>query len=84
MMVKGLVQPIKDQKIVMDDGRFVPMKPPKYQSYSFDLTKAVYIYEEIVRARVMLPDNTKKMLKPEKNQREKVLQGPLHIQSLHC
>ncbi|XP_070677872.1 uncharacterized protein [Malus domestica] len=65
LMVKGLVQPIKDQKIVMNDGGFVPMKPPKYQSYSFDLAKAHEIYEELVRARVILPDNTKKMPKPE-------------------
>ena len=40
LIVKGLVQPVKDQKVVMNDGGFVPMKPPKYQSYSFDLTKA--------------------------------------------
>ncbi|KAM2147818.1 hypothetical protein ACFX1Q_004520 [Malus domestica] len=65
LMVKGLVQPIKDQKIVMNDGGFIPMKPPKYQSYSFDLAKAPEIYEELVRARVILPDNTKKMPKPE-------------------
>ncbi|XP_070664608.1 uncharacterized protein [Malus domestica] len=65
LTIKGLVQPVKDQKIVMNDGGFVPMKPPKYQSYSFDLTKAPEIYEELVRARVILPDNTKKMPKPE-------------------
>lgn len=41
------------------------MKPHKYQSYSFDLTKAPEIYEELVRARVILPDSTKKMPKPE-------------------
>ncbi|KAM1293428.1 hypothetical protein ACFX2H_020085 [Malus domestica] len=64
-MVKRLVQPIKDQKIVMNDGGFVPMKPPKYQSYSFNLTKAANIYEELVRAWVILPDNTKKMPKPK-------------------
>ncbi|CAN6710577.1 unnamed protein product [Malus baccata var. baccata] len=40
--------------------------PPKYQSYSFDLAKAPEIYEELVRARVILPDSTKKMPKPEK------------------
>ena len=51
--------------IVMNDGRFVPIKPPKCQSYSFDLTKAAYIYEELVRAWVILPDNTKKMPKHE-------------------
>ncbi|KAM0977935.1 hypothetical protein ACFX13_014231 [Malus domestica] len=50
LMVKGLVQPIKDQKIMMNDGGFVPMKPSKYQSYSFDLAKAPEIYEELVRA----------------------------------
>ncbi|KAM1301727.1 hypothetical protein ACFX2H_012720 [Malus domestica] len=71
LMVKGLVQPIKDQKIVMNDGGFVPMKPPKYQSYSFDLAKAPEIYEELVRARVILPDNTKKMPKPEELRGEK-------------
>ncbi|KAM1020189.1 hypothetical protein ACFX2C_041599 [Malus domestica] len=65
LMVKGLVQPIKDHKIVMNDGGFVPIKPPKYQSYSFDLTKAPEIYEELVRARVIVPDSTKKMPKPE-------------------
>ncbi|KAM2180149.1 hypothetical protein ACFX1R_035040 [Malus domestica] len=65
LMVKWLVQPIKDQKIVMNDGGFVPMKPPKYQSYSFDLAKAPEIYEELVRVRVILPDSTKKMPKPE-------------------
>ncbi|KAM1610744.1 hypothetical protein ACFXTN_021120 [Malus domestica] len=62
LTVKGLVQPIKDQKIVMNDGGFVPMKPPKYQSYSFDLAKAPEIYEELVRAKVIVPDSTKKML----------------------
>ncbi|CAN6687240.1 unnamed protein product [Malus baccata var. baccata] len=51
--------------IVMNDGGFVPMKPPKYQNYSFDLTKAPEIYEELVRARVILPDSAKKMPKPE-------------------
>ncbi|KAM2980449.1 hypothetical protein FF2_011883 [Malus domestica] len=66
LTVKWLVQPIKDQKIVMNDGGFVPMKPPKYQSYSFDLAKAPEIYEELVWARVILPDITKKMPKPEK------------------
>ncbi|KAM1204068.1 hypothetical protein ACFX2J_019804 [Malus domestica] len=65
LTIKGLVQPIKDQKNVMNDGGFVPMKPPKYQSYSFDLTKAPEIYEELVRARVILPDSAKKMPKPE-------------------
>nr|XP_017184891.2 uncharacterized protein LOC108172159 [Malus domestica] len=65
LTIKGLVQPVKDQKIVMNDGGFVPMKPPKYQSYSFDLTKAPEIYEELVRARVILPDSAKKMPKPE-------------------
>ncbi|CAN6720609.1 unnamed protein product [Malus baccata var. baccata] len=65
LMVKGLVQPLKDQKIVMNDGGFVPMKPPKYQSYSFNLAKAPEIYEELVWARVILPDSTKKMPKPE-------------------
>ena len=63
--MKGLVQPVKDQKVVMNDGGFVPMKPPKYQSYSFDLTKASKIYEELVWARVIVPDSTKKMPKPE-------------------
>ncbi|CAN6716485.1 unnamed protein product [Malus baccata var. baccata] len=53
-------------KIVMNDGGFVPMKPPKYQSYSFDLAKSPKIYEELVRVRVILPDSTKKMPKPEK------------------
>ena len=65
LVIKGLVQIIKDQKVVMNDGGFVPMKPTKYQSYSFDLTKASEIYEELVRARVIVPDNTKKMPKPE-------------------
>ncbi|XP_070675884.1 uncharacterized protein [Malus domestica] len=65
LTVKGLVQPIKDQKIVMNDGGFVPMKPPKYQSYSFDLVKAPEIYEELVKARVIVPDSTKKMPKSE-------------------
>ncbi|KAM0982172.1 hypothetical protein ACFX2A_015429 [Malus domestica] len=51
LMVKGLVQPIKDQKIMMNDGGFVPMKPSKYQSDSFDLAKAPEIYEKLVRAR---------------------------------
>ncbi|CAN6726044.1 unnamed protein product [Malus baccata var. baccata] len=53
------------EKIVMNDGGFVSMKPPKYQSYSFDLAKALEIYEELVRARLILPDSTKKMPKPE-------------------
>ncbi|KAM2117324.1 hypothetical protein ACFX1R_010888 [Malus domestica] len=64
LTVKGLVQPVKDQKVVMNDGGFVPIKPPKYQ-YSFDLSKTPEIYEELVQARVILPDNTKKMPKPE-------------------
>ncbi|KAM1723668.1 hypothetical protein ACFX13_022290 [Malus domestica] len=65
LMVKGLVQPVKDQKVVMNNGGFVSMKAPKYQSYSFDLTKASEIYEELVHGRVIVPDNTKKMPKPE-------------------
>ncbi|CAN6723761.1 unnamed protein product [Malus baccata var. baccata] len=65
LIVNGSVQPIKDQKMVMNDNGFVPMKPPKYQSYSFDLTKASEIYEELVRARVIVPNSTKKMPKPE-------------------
>ena len=65
LIMKGLVQPVKDQKVVMNDGGFVLMKPPKYQSYSLDLTKAAKIYEELVRARVIVPDNTKKLPKPE-------------------
>ncbi|CAN6716135.1 unnamed protein product [Malus baccata var. baccata] len=65
LMVKGLVQPVKDRKVVMNDGGYIPMKPPKYQSYSFDLTKAAKIYEELVRARVIMPDSTKKKPKPE-------------------
>ncbi|KAM1655217.1 hypothetical protein ACFX2K_007508 [Malus domestica] len=65
LTVKGIVQPVKDQKIIMNDGGFVPMKPLKYQSCSFDLAKAPKIYEELVQARVILPDNTKKMPKPE-------------------
>ena len=40
LMVKGLVQLVKDQKVVMNDGGFMPMKPPNYQAYSFNLTKA--------------------------------------------
>ncbi|KAB2617251.1 S2-RNase [Pyrus ussuriensis x Pyrus communis] len=64
LMLKRLVQPIKDQKIVMNDEGFVPMEPPKYQSYSFDLTKAIDIYDELVKARVILLDSTKKMPKP--------------------
>ncbi|KAM1533821.1 hypothetical protein ACFX10_007684 [Malus domestica] len=77
LTVNGLVQPIKDQKIVMNDGGFVPMKPPKYQSYSFDLAKALEIYEELVRARVIVPDSTKKMPKP------KVLQVTLYLQPFY-
>ena len=65
LMVKGFVQPVKDQKVVMNDGGFAPMKPPKYQSYSFDLTKSSEIYEKLVRARMIVPDNTKKMPRPE-------------------
>ncbi|CAN6691558.1 unnamed protein product [Malus baccata var. baccata] len=65
LMVKGLVQSIKGQKIVMNDADFVPIKPPKYQTYSFNLTKATDIYEELVRPRVILPNSTKKMPKPE-------------------
>ncbi|KAM1733499.1 hypothetical protein ACFX14_018908 [Malus domestica] len=30
LIVKGLVQPVKDQKVVMNDDGFIPMKPPKY------------------------------------------------------
>lgn len=63
LTMKGLVQPVKDQKVVMNDRGFVPVKPPKYQTYSFDLTKAADIYEKLVRARVILPDTTKKMPK---------------------
>ncbi|KAM1030127.1 hypothetical protein PS2_033772 [Malus domestica] len=65
LIVKGLAPPVKDQNVVMNDEGFVPMKPPKYQSYSFDLTKAAEIYEELVRARVIVPDSTKKLPKPE-------------------
>ncbi|KAM1325611.1 hypothetical protein ACFX2H_046291 [Malus domestica] len=49
----------------MNDGGFIPMKPPKYHNYSFDLTKAAEIYEELVRARMIVPNSTKKMPKPE-------------------
>ncbi|CAN6697940.1 unnamed protein product [Malus baccata var. baccata] len=77
LTVKGLVQPVKDQKIVMNDGGFVPIKPPKYQSYSFDLTKAPEIYEEPVWARVIVLDSTKKMPKPEE------LRGNKYCK-LHC
>ena len=65
LIVKGLVQPVKDQKVVMNDGRFVPMKPPKYQNYSFDLTKVAEIYEELVRAKVIIPDSAKNLPKPD-------------------
>ncbi|KAM2676880.1 hypothetical protein EV1_003509 [Malus domestica] len=65
LMMKGLVQFVKYQKVVINDGGFVPIKPSKYQIYSFDLTKVADIYEELVRARVILPDITKKMPKPE-------------------
>ncbi|KAB2630739.1 S2-RNase [Pyrus ussuriensis x Pyrus communis] len=59
LMVKELVQPIKDKKIVMNDGGFVPIRPQKYQLYFFDLTMVtdiyiyiyIYIYEELVKAR---------------------------------
>ncbi|KAM1837065.1 hypothetical protein ACFX14_018908 [Malus domestica] len=47
LIVKGLVQPVKDQKVV------------------------VKIYEEFVRARVIVPDSTKKMPKPEELKRKK-------------
>ncbi|KAM2004822.1 hypothetical protein ACFX15_000077 [Malus domestica] len=50
LTVKDLVQSIKDQKIVMNDGGFISIKLSKYQAYSFDLTKAA---------------DTKKMPKPE-------------------
>ncbi|XP_070668774.1 uncharacterized protein [Malus domestica] len=65
LMVKGLVQPVKDQKVVMNDDGFVPMKPQKYPRYSFDLTKVAEIYEELVQVRVIVPNNTKKLPKPE-------------------
>ncbi|KAB2631277.1 S2-RNase [Pyrus ussuriensis x Pyrus communis] len=65
LMVKRLVQLVKDQKVVMNDGGFVPMKPPKYQTYFFYLNKLVNIYEELVKARVIVPGSTKKMPKPE-------------------
>ncbi|KAM2636920.1 hypothetical protein EV1_021489 [Malus domestica] len=48
-----------------DDHDREEIEPPKYQSYSFDLAKAPEIYEELVRARVIVPDSTKKMPKPE-------------------
>ncbi|KAB2636103.1 S2-RNase [Pyrus ussuriensis x Pyrus communis] len=59
LIVKGLVQPVKDQNVVMNDGGFIPMKPPKYQSYSFDLTMASEIYEELVWARVIRKEGKK-------------------------
>ena len=65
LMVKGLVQPVKDQKVVMNDGGFFFIKPQKYQNYFFDLTKAAEIYEELVRAKEIIPDNTKKLPKPD-------------------
>ncbi|KAB2636835.1 S2-RNase [Pyrus ussuriensis x Pyrus communis] len=46
LMVKGLVQSVKGQKVVTNDDGFVPIKHPKYQSYSFDLTKMAEIYED--------------------------------------
>ncbi|XP_068336662.1 uncharacterized protein [Pyrus communis] len=77
LMVKRLVQTVKDQKVVMNDGGFVLMKSPKYQNYSFDLTKVVEIYEELVRTRVIVPDNTKKLPKPDE------LRGKKYCK-LHC
>ncbi|XP_068328113.1 uncharacterized protein [Pyrus communis] len=77
LIVKGLVQLVNDQKVVMNDGGFVSMKPPKYQSYSFDLTKASEIYEVLVRARMIVPNSTKKMPKPEN------LRGKKYCK-LHC
>ncbi|KAM2523062.1 hypothetical protein PS1_029924 [Malus domestica] len=55
----------------MNDRGFIPIKPPKYQRYSFDLAKAPEIYEELVRARVIVPDSTKKMPKPEELKEKK-------------
>ncbi|KAM2982014.1 hypothetical protein FF2_013268 [Malus domestica] len=65
LIVKGLVKPVKDKKVVMNDEGFLPMKPPKYQAYLFDLTKTTKIYEELVRARMIVPNGIKKMPKPE-------------------
>lgn len=46
LMVKGLAESFKDQKIVMNGEGFIPIKPPKFQTYLFGLTKAPDIYEE--------------------------------------
>ena len=35
LIVKGLVQPFKDQKVVMNGGGFVPMKPPQVPELFF-------------------------------------------------
>nr|XP_028952689.1 uncharacterized protein LOC114822480 [Malus domestica] len=57
---------IEETRLEHEDGHDrEEIDPPKYQSYSFDLAKAPEIYEELVRARVILPDSTKKMPKPE-------------------
>ncbi|XP_050125792.1 uncharacterized protein LOC126603081 [Malus sylvestris] len=71
LIVKQLVQPVKYQKVIMNYGGFISMKPPKYQSYFFNLTKAAEIYEELVRAKVIMPDNSKKLPKPEELRRNK-------------
>lgn len=57
LTMKGLVKPIKDQKVVMKDGGFVPTKPPKFQTYLFISPKSAHIYEELVKARVTLLDS---------------------------
>lgn len=57
LTVKRFVKPIKDQKVVMKDGGFVTMKPPKFQTYSFISPKSANIYEELVKIRVTLLDS---------------------------
>lgn len=65
LVVKELIKPVKDQKVAMNDRGFVPIKPLKFQSYSFELTKVADIYGELVKARVILLDSTMKFPKSE-------------------
>lgn len=53
MIVKGLVKPIRDQNAAMEACMCVSNRLPKFQSYTFDLTKASEIFDEMLKARII-------------------------------
>lgn len=51
VIVKGLVKPIRDQNAAMEACMYVSNR--KFQIYTFDLTKASEIYDEMLKVRII-------------------------------